>query len=211
VNQAQPYVDDQDVQFATMRLHVDSPLNGGATPMHLQQIAQAKKTGKSIRQAVIVSRISAWTTLVFAIGTLVSSLTSLGGLMLGIGMAVVSIVEFKGGTALKCLDVTAPRRLAINQLVFGGLLFSYAAMCLWTSSTTTSTLTSDPQLQQMLAPFRDIEKTIYTLVYGAMMAAAVIGPGLTSLYYWGRIKHIQRYLAETPKWILELQEAGMSL
>jgi hypothetical protein len=101
--------------------------------------------------------------------------------------------------------------LAFNQIAFGVLLFAYAATRLWTSGSSPSSLTDDPQLQAMLVPFKDLEKLIYSIVYTTMMAAAVIGPGLTALYYWGRTRHVQRYLTQTPKWIIELQQAGMSL
>jgi hypothetical protein len=209
-------VDEACVQQTSMRLHVESPFAQGATPAHLEQIAAAKRTGGKIRQGVIVARISAWTTLIFAIGTLLTSLTSLVGLVLGIGMAIVSIVEFKGGTALRCLDRAAPRRLMINQIAFGCMLFLYAAICLWTSRNSPSLLArhpelNDPQLREMLAPFQDLERTIYTAVYGAMMVAAIIGPGLAAWFYSTRTKHVDRYLRETPKWIIELQQAGMSL
>src|SRR5262245_1823345 len=102
-------VDEPFVKQATLRLHMESRFSTGATPMQLDQIAQANRTCAKSRSGVIVARISAWTTLIFAIGTLLTSLTSLGGLILGVGMCIVSIIEFKGGTALKCLDRSAPK------------------------------------------------------------------------------------------------------
>jgi hypothetical protein len=126
-------------------------------------------------------------------------------------MTVVAIVEFKGGTALKCLDRTAPRRLATNQVVFGCLLLAYASMGLWNALHAPGVITSDPQLTAMLAPFRELERTIYAAVYGSMMLAAVLGPGGAAWFYSTRTKHVDHYLRNTPKWIIELQQAGMSL
>jgi hypothetical protein len=211
LNRARRPVDEHLVQQASLRLHVESPFVTGATPMHLQQVAAAKVTGSKIRQAVLMARLSAWTTLLFGIGTLLTSVTSLGGLMVGMGMVIVALIEFKSGTAMKCLDIIAPKRLATNQIAFGCLLLSYAAMCLWSGQTSPSLLTDDPQLSAMLAPIRDLEATIHKAVYLAMMIAAVVGPGLLALYYRSRKKHIELYLKQTPKWIIELQRAGMSV
>ncbi|HEY7088339.1 MAG TPA: hypothetical protein VH518_09645, partial [Tepidisphaeraceae bacterium] len=113
---------------------------------------------------------------------------------------------------LKRLDRTAPRRLAINQIAFGILLFSYGAFCLWTAlHAPPDELVSDPQLRQMMGPFQDLARELYIIIYGSVMLAAVIGPGLTAFYYSRLTKHIDAYLSQTPQWILELQQAGMSV
>jgi hypothetical protein len=130
-------------------------------------------------------------------------------------MAVVSYFEFHGAGELKRLRLHAPRRLAMNQIAFGVLLFLYAAASLWTSLHAPSELLaqagSDPELQQLLAPFEDLGRQIAVAVYGSMMAVAVVGPGLTAWYYASRAKHLQAYLRDTPPWLLELQRAGMSV
>ncbi|HEY7087279.1 MAG TPA: hypothetical protein VH518_04270, partial [Tepidisphaeraceae bacterium] len=68
----------------------------GATPEHIAQIAAARARGKKIRRAIVVSALSGWTTLVFAVFTILFSFSSFTGMVLGIGMCIVSIIEFKG-------------------------------------------------------------------------------------------------------------------
>ena len=175
----------------------------------------ARALGAKIRRAVIVATLGGWTVGSFAALTLLTSLFSLAGLLLGAGMAVVAYFEFRGARELRRLDPSAPRRLALNQLAFAGMLFIYAAISLWTSlhgpNELAEAAASDPQMAQMLAPFESLTRTIYIAVYATMMVLALLGPGLTALYYSSRTKHIDTYIRQTPQWILDLQRAGLSL
>jgi hypothetical protein len=185
------------------------------TREHLAQIAAAKTLGRKIRRAVTYATIDGWTIAVFGALTALTSLFSALGLGLGAGMIIVAWFEFRGAAALKRLDLNAPKRLAINQIALGGLLFLYAAISLGTSLTQPSAISAeignDPQLNSMLGPIDDLTRTIYIAVYATLMAVAILGPGMNAVYYLTRRSHIQTYLRETPTWILDLQRAGMSL
>ncbi len=185
------------------------------SPEHLAQITAARATGAKIRRASAVAMTGGWLTGTFAALTILTSLNSAIGLFLGTGMAVVSYFEFRGSGELKRLTLGAPRRLAINQIAFGVLLFVYAAVSLWQSIHSPSPLLAeagnDPELRNMLAGFEDIGRSITALVYYTMMFAAVVGPGLTAWYYASRAKYLEAYLRDTPPWILDLQRAGMSV
>lgn len=203
--------DEEHVQPPPLTLQIASPLASTPSPAHLEQIAQARRLGARVRRAQLIAAISGWTTLVFGVLTLLTSFGSLPALMLGIGMSIVSIIEFRGSADIKRLERSAPRRLAVNQLALGALLFSYAALSLMRALDRPGELLNDPQLQQMLGPIREIEKLVYVSVYAAMLVVAIVGPGLTAWYYASRVKHIDAYLRQAPKWIIELQQAGMSL
>src|SRR4051812_22789365 len=58
---------------------------GSFTPEHVAQIAAAKKASVKIRRACAVAKFSGVTTAVFATLTIIFSLNSIPGLMLGIG------------------------------------------------------------------------------------------------------------------------------
>ena len=185
------------------------------TREHLAQIAAAKSLGKKIRRAVNYATIDGWTIAVFGGLTAITSLFSALGLVLGVGMMIVAWFEFRGASALKRLDPGAPRRLAINQVALGGLLFLYAGISLWMAmhqpSAFSADIGNDPQMKSMLGGIDDLARTIYVAVYATLMAVAIIGPGMNAVYYLSRVSHIQTYLRETPTWILDLQRAGMSL
>jgi hypothetical protein len=184
--------------------------------MHLEQIAVAKKRGKKIRRALGVATLSAWTTAVFGGLTVIFSITSPVGLLLGAGMCIVAFIEFRSVGELKRLDATAPRRMAINQLAFGVMLFLYGAINFYTSwRATNSEILSDPQIAQLSPEVADMagkwERGITMAVYAIIMLAAFLGPGLTAWYYNTRTRYIKDYVSQTPQWILDLQRAGMSL
>jgi hypothetical protein len=197
-----------------------SPFSGPPTPAHLEQIAAAKRLSTKIRRAILTAKFSGWTTAIFAAGTLALSLTSFWGLVLGAAMAVISIIEFRGVSELQRLDVTAPKRLALNQLAFGILLFAYGAFMLWDSfygsggsdvikqAIGDAGMTGDKQLDSMV---NRVYSMAAVALYGSVMLAAILGPGLTAVYYYTRKKYIERYLRETPQWIIDLQRAGMNL
>jgi hypothetical protein len=197
-----------------------SPFSGPPTPAHLEQIQAAKRMSVKIRRAVATAKVSGWTTAIFAAGTIALSLTSFWGIVLGAGMAVISIIEFRGVTELQRLDPTAPKRLALNQLAFGLLLFGYGAFMLWDSfyggggkqqiqeMVGDMSMVGDPQMQRTM---ESLASTVAIALYGSVMLAAILGPGLTAVYYYTRKKYIERYLRETPQWIIDLQRAGMNL
>ncbi|WP_428940915.1 hypothetical protein [Fontivita pretiosa] len=201
-----------------LRLHVASPAEIGPRVEHLQQIAAARQLGRKVRRAVNVARINGWISAIFAAVTLLSASRSVSAMVLGAGMAVISYVEFHGARGLERLDLSAPRRLAANQLALALLLFGYAAMCLWMSLSSPSELLSaemaqavaaDPQLAGMMAPLQDLVRQIHILVYAILMIIAPAGPALLALYYLSRRRHIQACLQQTPQWIVELQRAGV--
>jgi hypothetical protein len=192
-----------------------SPAIVGPDPEHLAQIVAARQSGAKLRRAAIVAILSGWATAIFALLTLISGIFDVTALILGMGMAVVSQFEFRGASALRKLHPSAPRRLATNQVAFGVLLFSYATLRLYTSQhqpgAYASAIASDPQLASMLGPIESLTRTIYIAIYGGMMLLAIVGPGLTALYYLSRRKHLEAHLARTPRWILDLQRAGVSV
>lgn len=202
-----------------------APWSTPPSPQHLEQITIAKRLGAKIRNAAGVAIFSGWSTAVFAVLTLLFGLISFSfvGSLLGFGMCVVALNEFKGASRLKRLDDSAPRFLAINQLAFAGMIVVYGAISLWMVMANPAELTKE--LDQYGGDFRqagidikdsgiDITGTVklaYIAVYGGVMLFGVIGPGLTAWYYYTRRPYIQQYVAQTPQWILDLQRAGMSL
>jgi hypothetical protein len=202
-----------------MQLPGSSLLNSPPTREHLEQIAAARILGKKIRRAASVAAFSGWTIAIFAVLTLIFSLTDPPALLLAIGMGITAYFELRGAGELKSLDRTAPRRLAINQLVLGAFLFLYGAFKLWQSirhpESLMAEVASDPQIAKELAPYENMTQRfsilIYSALYATVMIVAILGPGLTAVYYRSRAKFIDQYVRDTPPWIIELQRAGMSI
>jgi hypothetical protein len=186
---------------------------------HLQQITAAKQLHKPIRRAILAAKFNGWTIAIFGGLTLFGGVLtgfSTAALLLGFGMCAIAYYEFQGGNAIQKLDPDAPRRLAINQIIFGGLLFVYAGYSMWHGMTTPSELSQelsgDPEIGNMFGgSLGDLEHAVNALVYGILMVVAVAGCGATALYYNSRRKHIIKYVEQTPPWIIDLQRAGMTI
>jgi len=184
-------------------------------PEQVQQLLAAQARVSKLRRAVNVARFDGWTTGFFAVVTILTGFTSGSALLLGFGMAIVAYVEFAGATKLRQLDARAARQLAINQVCLGAMLILYSLWQLYVAMTGPSSFASvtgnDPQLAQMLGSFDGLTKTISMLVYGVLIAIAIFIQGGTAMYYHSRQRHLEEYVRATPKWILDLQRAGVAV
>lgn len=130
-------------------------------------------------------------------------------------MCVISHFEFRGAREIRRLNVQAPRWLARNQILLGTALLIYAIASLIVSLNSPGAIESamgqDAQVQKMLGSFVELERTLNILVYAVVALAAVLGCGGTALYYATRTRHIESYVRQTPRWIVELERAGMGV
>jgi hypothetical protein len=185
------------------------------TAAHLAQIQDAKRIGKKIRNAATVATMGGWFTAVFAAITFMLSVGDVFGMALGAAMGVISYFEFRGSNELKRLDPTAPKRLALNQLAFALLIMIYGFVSLYSARfgaiAGASEISQYPEIADVYGDIESLTRNILTIVYGGVILFGLLGPGLTALYYYTRKSHIERYLQSTPKWILDLQRAGMTL
>ncbi len=190
-----------------------------------QQIASARNRARKVRRAVVVAKFDAWMTAVFAAFTLTYVVVSplIAGfdwlaLVIGAGMAVVTVNSFRGASRLSRYDVSGPRLLALNQLLFAALIIMY---CLWriVAALTGPSLAeqhpqlADPAMNDMVTSIygTDIEgltKTITLVVYGAVIFGSVLAQGGMALYYFTRGRHIREFRRQTPPWVVDLLVAG---
>lgn len=205
----------QGIAPAHLSAHLSAP---ALTPEQLTQLATARKLGSGLRRAAIVGKIDAWTIGIFGVITLVGSIGSIHGMLLGVGMAVLAFFQLKAADRLKQLDDNAPALLARNQIILGILLFAYGGISLMLLRNNPAPLTAavgagaeDPEVAEMLAPYNDLVRSLLTTIYVGVMATAVIGCGLTAAYYYAQRKRIIAYRTSTPEWILALQQAGMMI
>jgi hypothetical protein len=191
-----------------------SPPALALTEQQLRELADARVASKKIRTAINVARFDAWTVAIFAGLSLVCGITSVTGVLVGLGMAAVAVTEFIGLSMLKRLDVRAAKLLGFNQLGLALVLILYATWCIYSelsgAGMLSSAMSSEPMVAQMLEPYRPMERLITYAIYGTLIAVAVFAQGGTALFYFTRAKHIQRYVEQTPAWILQMQRAGVS-
>jgi hypothetical protein len=187
------------------------------SPAQLQAVTDAQRRAAKIRRAISVAKFDAWTTGVFGALTLLFGLLSFSwvGLLLGIGMGIVTFVEFRGAQRLRQLDPDAAKTLGLNQLFFGGLLIAYALYSLWGVYHDQSALLNEikgaPEMKNLMMDAQSLAQMIGLLVYGTLIAVGLFGQGGTALYYFSRRKYIDGYLRDTPAWIVDAQRAGLPM
>ncbi|MEM7624040.1 MAG: hypothetical protein AAF333_00275 [Planctomycetota bacterium] len=188
------------------------PADGGSpdalTPEMRAQFAAAREAYRPLRRALRVVTFSAWSLAVFAGLSLPFALFSFKGLFIATGLTVCAVFEFRGRRALRRLDPTAPGKLALNQLVFTGFIAVY---CLWSAATAwfgpspyAAAIAANPEIGEMLEPFADTIRHVTVAAYGIVLFVGVVYQALVIRYYLTRRKPLERYLNQTPAWVLEL-------
>ena len=189
--------------------------SGALNPDQVRELLEAQARVSKLRRAAKVARFDGWTVAFFAALTILTGITSFSSLLLGTGMAIVAYVEFDGATKLRRLVSAAARRLAINQACLGTMLILYSLWQLYCGMSSASHYASlaggDPQMARMLAPVESLTKAVTIAVYVTLIAVALFMQGGTALYYLSRQKLLEQYVRATPKWILDLQRAGVAV
>src|SRR5690348_1421830 len=101
------------------------PLPAAATPTpgappvlsaeHLQQLAEARQSGRKVRRAIGVATFDGWTIGAFGFLTLLIGITDLTSILMGVGMAAIAWLELRGAARLRRLEAGAGRALGFNQ------------------------------------------------------------------------------------------------
>jgi hypothetical protein len=170
---------------------------------------------RKVKRAVLTAQIDGWSVGVFGGLTALFGLTDLPSFALGVIMLGVAFFELRTADRLRRLDLAATKTLALNQLVLGGSLMTYAIIRLFTvthgPSEFAEAIAQEPALAQMLGPISDVAQQVLIAVYICLIAVAVFAQGGMALYYFTRGRHVHDYLATTPGWIQDMQRAGVSV
>jgi hypothetical protein len=191
------------------------PLGSDAAPLdeqHLEVLRDAKARRKKIDRAGSVATFNGWSTGVFAVISLPFALFSVSGFLMCLGLAVVAYHEFKGRALLRSLDLRGPRVLGYNQIGFGVLIVAY---CLWSMFLAVTGpdpyaqyMDADPALADMLGGLSEVYVFGSLIVYGFAIVLTVPYQTFMAWYYFGRAKHLSKYLSETPDWVAQAQRAA---
>jgi hypothetical protein len=176
------------------------------TPEQLAALQDARERAKGILAAGKVAAFNGWTIGIFAGLTVLFGITSPVLLALGVGMGVVARNELHGRALLRAFDPRGPRLLTRNQLGFMGLVVAY---CAWSLVRTYTH--PDPQwaeLQDLAGFDAGFMQDLFAGAYGAAILLTVLFVGLNARYYARRASMLEKYLAETPAWVVELQRSA---
>lgn len=179
------------------------------------EIRLGARRAKSIEKVVRYANFSGWTTLLAGGLSLPFSLGNPPMMLFALVIAGIGTRELTLRRSLKVLDVKAPAKLAINQLMLGGALIVYAVFMLVSTPEQTmieSAMEADPMIQSTpeLAGMMDelvvFERMATALIYVAMIFIAVIFQGSTALYYFLKGSKLRKMRQQTPNWVLEVYQ-----
>lgn len=153
---------------------------------------------------------------IFALFALLSAVLDPSSLLLALPLAAIAFVELNGGQRVARYERKGLVQLACNQLALIALVSSYALVQIFSALDGGSPV-NEMLAQSGMAPtdldlstvsselgdFDAMYRTAVTAFYGVVIAATALVQGGCALYYWSRLKHLERFLAETPRWVVE--------
>jgi hypothetical protein len=191
-----------------------APFPAALSPEQVQELDAARFRARTLRRAALWASMDGWTIAVFGGLSILVGIASAAGWIVGGVLLALGIIEIRAASALRRLEVGAPQRLAVNQIVLGGLLLAYACWGLWWAAygqiDALDRLVGETQ-GLALPELESLVRLLALVLYATLAAVAVIVPGLSAVYYWTRKPHLQAYLEHTPGWIMDLQRRGVSL
>lgn len=191
---------------------------GTRSPMseaHFDLLRKTCKLARPVEKAAGYAKFSGWTTLLAGACSLPFSLNSITMLIFCVVLAGIGTRELTLRRKLLALETTAPRKLAINQIVLGATLCVYAVIMLLTApndSMMQSAIGSDPMLQStpelsgMLDDMASLEKLAKAMIYAGLIVIAVFVQGSTALYYALKTKALKRLHKQCPKWCVRVYQ-----
>ncbi|MGJ8636415.1 MAG: hypothetical protein ACSHX5_06190 [Phycisphaerales bacterium] len=194
-----------------------TPQHGGGSPLsdvHLQMLGTSVQIAKPIRKATAYARFSGWSTLLAGVASVLFSLGSLPGMVLGALLAGIGMRELGLARRLVAFDTRAPAALALNQLMFGLVLIGYAGYKIVTMDSSdgviAGTLAADPTIAQMpelagtMDQLNQIEYLLNIGVAGGLVVVAFVVQGGTALYYFSKRKGLAKLTKHSPEWVLRV-------
>jgi hypothetical protein len=177
------------------------------TPEHKEALEAARDRTQGFMGAAGIAGFNGWTFGIFAAVSILSGLTSIPVLLVGVGLAVVARNEIVGRRGILAFDPEAFELLWRNQV---GLMVLIVAYCLWVMYNVGAN--PDPMLEELVAVmgegWDELVQSLTLGVYVTVLFATVIFQGLNARYYYVRIERLRAYVAATPEWVVDIQRSA---
>ncbi len=181
-------------------------IEGPVSAAQRDQLVRANEHARKILAAGRVATFNGWNLAVAGILTLLLGGFRVASLVPGLGLCLLAWNEFRGRDLLRRFDRRGPTVLGRNQLTLMLLIISY---CLFTMyDTWVHPNVELAQVEAMLGITGDLVTELAIRTYGAIIFASMLLQGLNARYYFARAALLQRYLKDTPAWIVDLQRTA---
>jgi hypothetical protein len=134
------------------------------------------------------------------------------GFVIFVGLALVAWNEFRGRRQLQEFNPAGATILGWNQLGLLGLITAYCLWAiysnLWGGESIEAQMRANPELAAAMGSLSnvgDLVKPIVLGFYGVVIALTAIFQGGNALYYFSRRKYVEKFVRETPAWVIDLQ------
>jgi hypothetical protein len=185
------------------------------TDENLRQLADARKSLKKINRAVSVAKFDGWVMGIFGGLTLLFGFSDWINILIALALGTACYFELLGAKRLQKLEPQATRMLGYNQIGVGIGLIIYSLWQMYASSNGKGLIadaaSADPTLSQQLGPYQNMIGEISVLFYVCLILVAIVGMGSMAMYYFSREKILNKYLHQTPPWIVAMQKSGASI
>lgn len=193
------------------------PASGPLAAEHHHELALANERAKKIRKAAGVAAFNGWMTGIFAVTSAPFAPFSIAGFLVTVSLGVVAYNEFRGRKGLLRFEESAPRLLGWNQIGFLTMIIVYCLWMMFTGLTGegpfAAEIAAKPELARALGSLDGLDyyyKLIVLAVYGTVIVLSAIFQGWNAYYYFSRRKHVEDYVSDTPKWVLDVQRATIA-
>lgn len=193
-------------------------IEGAGPPLNeenLRQLHAASAAMRKIKRTVGIATFDGWSIATFSVLTWLCGMTDPWNILMGAGMGLIAAVELNGAKRLRKLDASAARMLAWNQLALAGLLIAYATWRIVAvvryGAVSGLVEALGPEATDVIGPIDALARQISYVIYGGVIAIAILGQGWMAIYYSLRGRTVAAYLAGTPGWIVDMQRAGFGV
>ncbi len=184
-----------------------TPMSDGSlsplSPQQQEELALATDRSMKILAAAKVATFNGWTLGVIGGVSILFGLFSLTGFIVGVFLVIVARNEFRGRALIRQFESRGPMLLAKNQMGLIGLITAY---CLWSMYTTVANPSiQTTELEELAGLPPGLVTDLTLMVYGIVIVLTLLVQGLNARYYFVRVQQLKDYLAQTPKWIVDMQ------
>jgi hypothetical protein len=157
-----------------------------------QARAEADRSARKVLGAAKVAGFNGWAIGGCAALSLLSGLSSMALLPVGLGLAIVAWNELRGRKMLLRFEPRGPRLLGRNQLGLMALVVGYGLWSIYLGLTGTTQLTVLlEELEPVFGPTGHLQGSLTLALYGGVILLSLIFQGLNALYYFTRAEHVQ--------------------
>lgn len=153
---------------------------------------------------------------IFAAISLLSAVLDPSSLLLAVPLGIIAFVELNGGQRVARYERSGLVQLACNQGALVAVVTVYAIAQIFSALDSASPLgeimaqsglpseeLGIGDVSAELGDFDEIYRSAVMAFYGVVIAVTALAQGGCAFYYYSRLKHLDRFLADTPRWVID--------